>query len=83
MGHRLRRSNKVGCNRYCDMCEIPAQLMSSTAYGYCRCGFDLCVPCHNKLPEHNDTVPAKYKVKDLIRLASEVEEEDSSSEWKE
>lgn len=66
------------------MCQVPAQLMSNTAYGYCRCGFDLCVSCHNNLPEFNELIPVRYKASDLMRLAVEPEDDgNSSSEWKE
>jgi hypothetical protein len=81
MGHRLRRTNKVGKNRFCDLCEAPALMMSNIAYGYCRCDFDLCEPCHNNLPDHHDAIPVQCNMRKLMEL-SMMEDVDSGSEWK-
>ena len=83
MGHKLKERKKPGRYRFCDFCGVPAGLLSrEKVYGFCECDFDLCAPCHQKLPEKNEKIPLRWDPRKVYPL-SVVDDDSEDSDWKE
>jgi hypothetical protein len=83
LGHPLKTRKKAGKNRFCDLCDVPAGLMSSSeVHGFCKCDFDLCGVCFAKLPENDSRIPMKWNSKKLWPLSRVSASDEDESDWK-
>ena len=65
MGHKILKKKRLTKKLYCDFCDAPAFVISKNAYGFCKCNFDLCEVCYDKLPETNSLIPMKSNLSRL------------------
>lgn len=68
IGHELEVNNFSGNSLTCDFCGIVALVFDKVSFGDRTCNFDICLPCHNKLPEDNHMLPLANVVRpDYVR----------------